>query len=89
MYSDVLYGIMGLLYMLFWLAIWILPMIICNNQAKKKNRSTGNWILLAVLFGWFAVLAILVVETSVTDEEKELDLEIKKAQLKKLKGGKK
>ena len=87
--SDVIYGFLSLLYIVFCLVIWIFPIIICNNQAKKKNRSTGNWILLAVLFGWFAVLAILVVETSVTDEEKELDLEIKKAQLKKLKGGKK
>ena len=85
--SDV-YGVLGLLYVMFWLAVWILPMIICNNQAKKKNRSTGNWILLAVLFGWFAVLAIFIAGTEVSSEEQKLNIDLKKAQLKKLRGKK-
>jgi len=86
--SDVIYGVLGFLYLIFWLAVWILPMIICNNQAKKKNRSTGNWILLAVLFGWFAVLAIFIAGTEVSSEEQKLNIDLKKAQLKKLRGKK-
>ena len=83
--SDVIYGVLSLLYLMFWLMIWILPVIICNNQAKKKNRSTGNWILLAVLFGWFAVLAVFVAGTEVSSEEQKLNIALKKAQLKNLK----
>ena len=80
-----MYGVFSLLYVMFWLAIWIFPVIICNNQAKKKNRSTGNWILLAVLFGWFAVLAIFIAGTEVSSEEQKLNIDLKKAQLKNLK----
>lgn len=40
--------------------VWLWPIALCIQWSKAKNRRTDVWTLLAVLFGWFAVFAILL-----------------------------
>ena len=41
----------------FWA---LLPLIICRRVARRKGKSVGLWMLLAIVFGWVAVLFIAV-----------------------------
>lgn len=39
--------------------LWsLLPLIICYRAAGRKGKSRGLWMLLAIIFGWIAVLVI-------------------------------
>lgn len=78
-------GIFTVIYMFFWIMILILPIFICYNQAKKKNRNALGWGILGFLFGWLSVIIIILVGTKTSNEEKMLDIKIKKEKLKQLK----
>ena len=46
-----------LLLILFILVFWsLLPLIICYRVAERKRKDRGLWALLAIMFGWIAVL---------------------------------
>ena len=51
---DGSYLIVFLLFLLWSL----LPLIICYRTAGRKGKSQGLWALLALIFGWIAVLVI-------------------------------
>lgn len=44
--------------------VWsLLPLIICYNVAGRKGKSQGLWVLLAIIFGWIAVLFLAMAST--------------------------
>ena len=46
-----------LLLIFFILVFWsLLPLIICYRVAERKRKDRGLWALLAIMFGWIAVL---------------------------------
>jgi len=41
------------------LIVWsLIPLLICTAMAGRKGKSKGLWMLLAILFGWLAVLVL-------------------------------
>lgn len=50
-------GLLAVLIGLFWS---VLPAIICYSMAGRKGKSRGLWILLAIFFGWIAVLFLAI-----------------------------
>jgi glycerol uptake facilitator-like aquaporin len=42
------------------LLVWVGCAAICYSQAKKKNLNVGLWTVLGLLFGFFAVIGVLV-----------------------------
>ena len=49
------------LVIIFAVFLWsVLPLIICSSMAKRKGKSRALWILLAILFGWIAVLFLAI-----------------------------
>ena len=41
--------------------LWsVLPLMICSSMAKRKGKSRALWILLAIIFGWIAVLFLAI-----------------------------
>ena len=47
----------SLLLIFFILVFWsLLPLIICYRVAERKRKDRGLWALLAIMFGWIAVL---------------------------------
>ena len=55
----------GILIGLFvFVIVWsVLPLIICYNVAGRKGKSQGLWVLLAIIFGWIAVLCLAMAST--------------------------
>ncbi len=51
---------MEILLILF--VLWIAPLIVTYNLAKKKNRTKSGWLIATFFFGWFAVLFLAVKE---------------------------
>jgi len=50
---------LGLVLLLIFLILvfWsLLPLIICYRVAERKRKDRGLWALLAIMFGWIAVL---------------------------------
>ncbi len=39
----------------FW---WVFPIIICLSMAGRKGKSPVLWLVLSIIFGWVAVLAL-------------------------------
>jgi len=49
----------ALLLIFFILVFWsLLPLIICYRIAGRKGKGRGLWVLLAIIFGWIAVLVL-------------------------------
>ena len=49
----------GYLIVFLLFLLWsLLPLIICYRTAGRKGKSQGLWGLLAIIFGWIAVLFI-------------------------------
>jgi glycerol uptake facilitator-like aquaporin len=42
------------------LLVWVGCSALCYSQAKKKNLNAGLWAVLGLLFGFFAVIGVLV-----------------------------
>jgi hypothetical protein len=41
--------------------VWsLIPLMICSSMAGRKGKSRGLWILLAIIFGWIAVLFLAI-----------------------------
>ena len=40
--------------------VWILCVFACYKVAEDKNRDAGVWAVLGILFGIFALIAILL-----------------------------
>ena len=45
---------------MLWLMIWIAFGIVCALAAKPRGRNPAVWFFLGVLFGPFALVAVLV-----------------------------
>lgn len=45
---------------LILLAIAFISCLLCHFVARRKNRSTRTWLVLGILFGPLAVLALLL-----------------------------
>ena len=44
------------------LILWcVVPIFICANVAESKNQSVALWVILSLMFGWFAVLILAIV----------------------------
>ncbi|MCK5827587.1 hypothetical protein KAH43_03595 [Candidatus Bipolaricaulota bacterium] len=62
--SGSLSSSISVLIILFVFLLWsLLPLIICSRVAGRKGKSRGLWMLLAIIFGWIAVLFIAVSAT--------------------------
>lgn len=44
--------------MLFFAFLYIVPCILCWEMCNNRNRNPWKGVVLALLFGWFAVLGI-------------------------------
>jgi len=53
-------GGMILFYIVLLLGWVVPPLFICYSMASKKGKSKGLWLLLAVIFGWIAVLILAI-----------------------------
>lgn len=42
--------------------LWIAPLLVTYNLAKKKNRTKSGWLIATFFFGWLAVLFLAVKE---------------------------
>ena len=56
--------------MFFIVGIWIASAFLCAFVGGEKNRSRGSWFLAGLLFGIFAVIAVVAVP-KLSDEERE------------------
>jgi hypothetical protein len=45
---------------IFVLLVWVACAAFCYSQAQKKNLNVGLWTVLGLLFGFFAVIGVLV-----------------------------
>ena len=59
-------------YIVVQLLIWTASIAFCYYQAKKKNRSIFDWILLGLLFGLFACIIIAVLDP-INSEKSEVE----------------
>jgi len=52
----------GILIVILIIAVvWsLVPLVICSSMARRKGKSRGLWILLAIIFGWIAVLFLAI-----------------------------
>jgi succinate dehydrogenase/fumarate reductase flavoprotein subunit len=47
--------------LLLWaLIVWVLPCFVAHKIAIDRNRTGSKAVLAAIVFGWFAVIAIAV-----------------------------
>lgn len=63
---------------IFMLLIWTAQAAFCYSQARKKNRDTFGWILLGLLFGFFACIIVAVLPELNKKEEGKVNKVISK-----------
>lgn len=50
------------------LAIWLFFGWLCSEMAKSRNRSSGRWFVLGVLFSLIAVVVLLLLGQAPKEE---------------------
>lgn len=57
--------------------VWLLFGFACSWVAKSKGRDPGGWLILGFIFGIFALVVVVLLETSdeTSDETSEKQLE--------------
>jgi len=61
-------GMGELIVIFFILLITVSPVVLTYMMAKRKNRSKAGWLIGAILFGWLAFIAVLIVP-AITSEK--------------------
>ncbi|GEM_PF-6004952 len=55
------FSLFSLLIIFALVLLWsVLPLILCARMAGRKGKSRALWILLAIVFGWIAVLFLAI-----------------------------
>lgn len=53
----------------FVVLFWVIPVVVCKDQAEKKGKPTGGWIALGICLGWIGAL-IAVLAPAATSEQR-------------------